>query len=98
MHDNQSLDEMRRQIQESLINTTREQLQEEFGPFYEGGNTQLPPELHNEWLNHILEFERQFEQARCRFSMCPLFSESLSIWSKEIKHIGGRSDLLARLG
>ncbi len=32
---------------------------------FEGTDSRLSPEIENEWLDHVLEFERQFEQAKC---------------------------------
>lgn len=64
MPDEHSLDEMRRRIQESLIQAKREQLRDEFGMQHDYVDPQLAPEAHNEWLDYILEFERQFENAQ----------------------------------
>jgi hypothetical protein len=63
MQDNDSLDEMRKRIQESLIQTKREQLRDEFGMHFDHMDERLPPEVQNEWLDYILNFERQFESA-----------------------------------
>lgn len=35
----------------------------EFGMQFDDADSQLGPEAHNEWLDYILEFERQFENA-----------------------------------
>ena len=59
----QDSDEMRRRIQESLIEAKREQLQEQYGMHCDHMDSQLTPEAKNEWLDYILEFERQFENA-----------------------------------
>jgi hypothetical protein len=64
MQDNDSLDEMRRRIQESLIQAKREQLRDEFGMQFDYVDPHLAPEAQNEWLDSILEFERQFENAQ----------------------------------
>ncbi len=64
MPDEHSLDEMRRRIQESMIQAKREQLRDEFGMQLDYADPQLAPEAHNEWLDYILEFERQFENAQ----------------------------------
>lgn len=63
MQDNDSLDEMRKRIQESLIQTKREQLRDEFGMQFDHMDERLPPEVQNEWLDYLLDFERQFENA-----------------------------------
>lgn len=63
MPDKHSLDEMRRRIQESLIQAKQEQLRDEFGMQFDYADPQLGPEVHNEWLDYIREFERQFENA-----------------------------------
>lgn len=63
MQDNDSLDEMRKRIQESLIQTKREQLRDEFGMQFDHRDDRLPPEVQNEWLDYLLDFERQFENA-----------------------------------
>lgn len=64
MSDKQSLDDIRRQIQESLIQAKRERLREQHDMLSEYVEPQLSPEAHNEWLDYILEFERQFENAQ----------------------------------
>lgn len=61
--DNDSLDEMRRRIQESLIQAKREQLRDEFEMQFDHMDGCLLPEAQNEWLDYILNFERQFENA-----------------------------------
>lgn len=63
MQDNDSLDEMRKRIQESLIQSKREQLRDEFGMQFDHMDERLSPEAKNEWLDYILDFERQFENA-----------------------------------
>lgn len=63
MQDANSLDEMRRRIQESLAGAKRDQLRDKFGMQFEYTDSRLPPEAQNEWLDYILEFERQFENA-----------------------------------
>ena len=47
MPDKHSLDEMRRRIQESLIQAKREQLRDEFGMQFDYVNPQLAPEAQN---------------------------------------------------
>ena len=61
---NEWLDEMRQRIQESLSQAKREKLRDDYGMEFEYTDARLPPEVENEWLDHVLEFERQFEQAR----------------------------------
>jgi hypothetical protein len=34
------------------------------GLAFEYTDATLPPEVENEWLDHVLEFERQFEQGK----------------------------------
>ena len=60
---NEWLDEMRRRIQESLSQAKREMLRNKYGLEFEYTDTTLSPEVENEWLDYVLEFERQFEQA-----------------------------------
>jgi len=60
---NKWLDEMRRRIQESLSQAKKDKLRDEYGMALEYTDPRLSPEFENEWLDHILEFERQFEQA-----------------------------------
>ena len=64
MLDNHSLDEIRRQFQESLAQAKREKLREEFGMLQDYTDPRLSPETQNEWLDYILEIERQFENAQ----------------------------------
>jgi hypothetical protein len=61
---NDWLDEIRRRVQESLSQAKRDTLRDEQGMKFEYTDARLPPEAENEWLDHVLEFERQFEQAR----------------------------------
>jgi hypothetical protein len=60
---NEWLDEMRRRIQEALSQAKRDTLRDEYGLAFEYTDSRLSPEAESEWLDHILEFERQFEQA-----------------------------------
>ena len=64
MTDERPIDEIRRQIQESLAQSKREQLRDEFGMQFEHTDSQLSPEAQNKWLDSVLEFERQFEQVQ----------------------------------
>jgi hypothetical protein len=61
---NEWLDEIRYRIQEALSQAKKDKLRDEYGMQFEHTDSKLPPELENEWLNHVLEFERQFEQAK----------------------------------
>jgi hypothetical protein len=63
MIDNEWLDEMRRRIQGALIQSKREELYEKYDVQAEYVNPLLPPEVENEFLDYILEFEKQFESA-----------------------------------
>ena len=63
MVDNDSLDDIRKQIQESLAESKREQLREEFGMLHDYTDPRLSPEAQNDFLDYVLEFERQFENA-----------------------------------
>lgn len=59
-----SLDKMRKEIQESLIESKREQLQDEYGMVMDHVSSDLSPQAHNEWLDYVLEWERQFAEAK----------------------------------
>jgi hypothetical protein len=59
----QETDEMRRRIQESLIEAKRNQLRDEYGMQFDYMDSELAPEAKNEWFDYLLEFERQFENA-----------------------------------
>ena len=61
---NEWLDEIRRRIQESLSQAKKEKLRDQYGMEFEYTDSRLSPEAENEWLDHVLEFERQFEQAK----------------------------------
>lgn len=63
MKDEADLDEMRRRIQESLLESQQEQLRQQYGMQFDYGSDRLPPEAQIEWQDYILEFERQFENA-----------------------------------
>ncbi len=56
---------MRQRIQESLSQAKRDKLRDEYDLEFGGTDSGLSPEIENEWLDHVLEFERQFEQAKC---------------------------------
>ena len=62
--DNDLLDEIRRRVQETLSQAKKDKLRDEYGMEFEYTDSRLSPEAENEWLDHVLEFERQFEQAR----------------------------------
>ena len=62
MQDHHSLDEIRQQLQESLAQSKRDRLREQHGMKFEHTDSRLSPEAENEWLDHLLEFERQFEK------------------------------------
>ena len=64
MDDNDSLDEMRRRIQESLTQAKRERLRDEFGMLFEYSDPSLSPKEQNDWFDYIMEFERQFENSQ----------------------------------
>jgi hypothetical protein len=55
---------MRRRIQESLSQTKRDKLRNKYALEFECTDSRLSPEIENEWLDYVLEFERQFEQAK----------------------------------
>jgi hypothetical protein len=61
---NEELDEMQRHIQEALSQAKRDTLHDKYGMEFEYTDSRLPPDVENEWLDQVLEFERQFEQAR----------------------------------
>lgn len=63
MLDSESIDEMRKQIQQSLIQAKQEQLRDEFGMQFDHMDSRLSLEGQNEWLDYLLDFERQFENA-----------------------------------
>lgn len=63
MKNQESLDEMRWRIQKSLAESKRQQLRDEFGMQMDYTSPTISPEAENEWLNYILEFERQFANA-----------------------------------
>jgi hypothetical protein len=61
---NEWLDEIRRRIQKAISQTKRDKLRDEYGMKFEYTDSRLLPDEENEWLDHVLEFERQFEQAK----------------------------------
>jgi len=58
------LDDIRRRVQETLSQAKKDKLRDEYGMEFDYTDSRLSPEAENEWLDHVLEFERQFEQAR----------------------------------
>ncbi len=61
---NEWLVEMRLRIQNALSQAKRDKLRDEYGMKFEHTDPRLSPEAENEWLDYILDFERQFEQAK----------------------------------
>jgi hypothetical protein len=61
---NDWLDEIRHRIQEALGQAKRDKLRDEYGMKFEDTDSRLSPEAENEWLDHVLEFEKQFERAK----------------------------------
>ena len=59
-----SLDEVRQQIQESLIESKRERLREEYGMQHDYMNPDSPPEIQNEFFDYVMEFERQLDEGK----------------------------------
>lgn len=64
MKNKQELDAMRRQIQDSLRESKRDELRDKFGMQAEYTNPNLPPEVEISFLDDVLEFERQFENIK----------------------------------
>jgi hypothetical protein len=60
---NEWLDDMRRRIQESLSQAKKDKLRDKYGMEFDYTASKLSPDMENEWLDHVLEFERQFEHA-----------------------------------
>ena len=53
MQDNDSLDEIRKRSQESLIQAKQEQLRDEFGMKFDPMDSRLSLEGQNEWLDYL---------------------------------------------
>jgi len=64
MKDQQELDEIRRQIQDALRQSKRDELRDKFGMQAEYTNPELSPEEEISWLDSVLEFEQQFENVK----------------------------------
>lgn len=64
MQDEQSIDEMRRRIQDSIIESQQKQLREQYGMQFQYLSDELSPESKIEGQDYLLEFERQFENAQ----------------------------------
>ncbi len=64
MKNNEQLDEMRQRIQEAISQAQRDELRDKFGMQAEFTSPALSPEEKIKWLDHILEFERQFENVK----------------------------------
>lgn len=58
------IEDIRRRIQESLNEAKRDKLRDQYGMIDEYHSPNLPPEVEGEWLDYILEFERQFENSQ----------------------------------
>lgn len=61
--DNQWIDKIRQQIQAALNDSKRDILRDQYGMLHEHRTPDMSPEMESEWLDYILEFERQFENA-----------------------------------
>lgn len=61
--DNQWIDDLRQRIQVALNESKRDVLRGRYGMIDEHHSPNIPPEVESEWLDYILEFERQFENA-----------------------------------
>src|SRR5688572_7753777 len=61
---NEWLDEIRQRMQEVLNQAKRDKLRDEYGMQSWYTDSNLPPETENGWLDYLLEFERQFEEAK----------------------------------
>lgn len=61
---NEWLDEMRERIQAALSQAKRDRLGDEYGMAFEYTDSRLSLDEENQWLDQVLEFEKQFEQAR----------------------------------
>jgi len=64
LKDNEQFDEIRRRIQGAISQAKRDELRDKFGMQAEYTDPSLPFEVENEWLDNMLEFERQFENAK----------------------------------
>jgi hypothetical protein len=53
-----------RQPQQALNNAKKEQLNDQYGIAFTDPDSELPPDVEAEWLNHVEEFERQY--ASCK--------------------------------
>jgi hypothetical protein len=61
---NDWLDDIRQRIQESLSQAKRDKLRDAYGMEFEYTDARFSPDEENQWLDYILDFERQFEQAK----------------------------------
>ena len=62
--DNDQLDEIRRGLQESFIQSKKDKLRDNHGMEFEFTDPQLSPEMESEWLDNVLEFEEQFDAGK----------------------------------
>lgn len=62
--DESFLDEEQHRIQKALNEAKRREIEEKYGAQFSDDQSKLPPEVESQWLNHIEEFERQFENAK----------------------------------
>jgi hypothetical protein len=58
------LDEIQRRIQESLNESKWDILRDRYGMVAGHRSADMPVEMESEWLDYVLEFERQFETAK----------------------------------
>ena len=64
MNDSTHDDDFQDHIQRLINEHKRQELNDKYGAnFSSESNPQMPPEMESEWLDHIDEFERQFENA-----------------------------------
>src|SRR3989304_5174624 len=61
--DESLFNEEQERIQKALNEAKKRELQEKYGAQFSEDRSALPPDIESQWLNHIEEFERQFEHA-----------------------------------
>lgn len=62
--DESLFEEEQDRIEKSLNEAKRRELEEKYGAHFSRDESNLPPKVESDWLDYVMEFERQFENAK----------------------------------
>ncbi|PYV43615.1 MAG: hypothetical protein DMG06_09925 [Acidobacteria bacterium] len=64
MSDSNPEDDRQQRIQRALNEAKKRELKKKYDMDFSEGKSELPPDLEGDWLNHIEEFERQYQSGK----------------------------------